>query len=157
MENIELRDIPEWEGLYAATRDGRIWSHRQKKFMKTCGEIDNYQIVMLCKDGEGKLFYVHRLIALTYLPNPNNYPQVNHKDKHKDHNWVDNLEWCSVAYNLQYSGVGRKKIPVYCVELDKTYPSMYEAAIAHGGHPSNLTNCIHGCQHTFAGYHWRLA
>lgn len=153
----KLRDIPGWEGLYAATRDGRIWSHRRKRFMKPCGEEGNYQLVMLSKDNKGKCYYVHRLVALAYIPNPDNLPEVNHKDEHKDHNWADNLEWCDKDYNLNYGTRSQRvRKAVYCVELDKTYPSMYEAAKAFGGHQSNLTNCVHNHQHTFAGYHWRL-
>ena len=153
--DIELRDIPGWEGLYAATRDGRIWSHRHKKFMKTCGELDNYQIVMLSKDGKGKLFYVHRLIALAYIPNPNNYPQVNHIDEHKDHNWADNLEWCSVSYNLHYSGIGRKRVPIRCIETGTVYDSIYLAAKETGAAQPNLSTHIKwGTPKTVVGYHW---
>lgn len=158
MIEVELRDIPEYEGHYAATKDGRIWSHKQKKFLKACGELDNYQVVMLSKDGEGKMYYVHRLIALAWIPNPNNYPQVNHKDEHKDHNWADNLEWCSVAYNLKYSGVGRKKVPIKCIETGQVFESMYKAAIEMKTHQSNLSEHIRkGVPKSVGGYHWELA
>ena len=125
--------------------------------MSAGGEPNNYQIVNLCRNGVTASHYVHRLVALAYIPNPHNYPQVNHIDRHKDHNWDTNLEWCSAAYNLEYRGGGRRKIPVLCIELNKTYPSIYEAAIALGGHSSNLHNCIRGKQKTFAGYHWQVA
>ena len=130
MNNIELKDIPGYEGLYAATRDGRIWSHRRKKFMKASGEPNNYKVIWLSKDKKSSCPYVHRLIALTYIPNPDNLPCVNHKDEHKDNNHVDNLEWCTQEYNVRYSGTaGRPSKPVYCIELDKTFPSIRKASI----------------------------
>lgn len=154
----ELRDIPGFEGRYAATKDGRIWSHIRQRFMQPCGVPDDYQIVTLSKDNKGKSYLVHRLVALAWIPNPNNYPQVNHIDEHKDHNWADNLEWCDAKYNLSYGKCSRRRHkPVYCIELDKTYPSMYAAALALGGSSPNLNSCIYGKQKTFAGYHWRLA
>ncbi len=155
MIDVELRDIPEYEGHYAATKDGRIWSHKNNKFMKSCGELDNYQVVMLHKNGEGKLFYVHRLVALAWIPNPNNYPKVNHKDEHKDHNWADNLEWCTQQYNLQYSGVGRNKVPVRCIETGEEFESIYKAAKAKHTYQPDLCNHLkHGIPKSAGGYHW---
>lgn len=154
----ELKDIPGFEGLYAATEDGRIWSYRRKRFMKPCGEEGNYQIVMLSKDNKCKCHYVHRLVALAWIPNPDNLPEINHKDEHRDHNWSSNLEWCTKEYNLNYGTRSlRIRKPVYCIELDKTFPSIYEAAKEFGGHQANLTSCVRQHQHTFAGYHWRYA
>ena len=155
---IELRDIPGFEGRYAATEDGRIWSHLRNKFLKSCGDPDDYQIVYLRGKPQKGNYYVHRLVAMAWLPNPDNLPQVNHKDEHKDNNSADNLEWCTSKYNLSYGRcANRRHIPVRCIELDKTYPSMYEAAKAMGGNAPNLHNCVRGKQKTFAGYHWELA
>lgn len=157
MSNKILKDIPGFEGSYAATEDGQIWSYKRQRFLKPCGEPDNYQIVMLSKNNKGKCYFVHRLVALAWLPNPDNLPQVNHKDEHKDHNWPSNLEWCDAKYNLSYGKCARRRHKaVYCIELDKTYPSMYAAAVSLGGNASNLTTCIQGKQKTFAGYHWKL-
>lgn len=54
-----------------------------------------------------KCLLVHRLVALMFIPNPNNLPQVNHKDKNRLNNSADNLEWCTAEYNLQYSHKGK--------------------------------------------------
>lgn len=69
-----MRDIPSYEGLYAATEDGRIWSYRSKKFLKPRLTKKGYYRVVLYKDGKGKDFYIHRLIAEAYLDNPENLP-----------------------------------------------------------------------------------
>jgi len=61
----------------------------------------DYYSYMLYKDGKGKAFDIHRLVALHYIPNPNNYRVVNHKDSNTSNNHKDNLEWCSDIYNGQ--------------------------------------------------------
>lgn len=155
-----MRDIPGFEGRYAVTSCGKVYSYRQKKFMKQCGEENNYQIVTLC-DGKGnnKSYYVHRLVALAYLPNPNNYPEVNHKNEKKDKNNVQNLEWCTKEYNLMY-GTRCMRIckPVYCIELDKTYPSIFKACRALNIGQANLsTHLSKNIPKSVGGYHFRYA
>jgi hypothetical protein len=61
----------------------------------------DYYSYMLYKDGKGKAFDIHRLVAQHFIPNPNNYRVVNHKDCNKSNNHKDNLEWCSDMYNGQ--------------------------------------------------------
>lgn len=158
-EHIELKDIPGYEGLYAATRDGQIYTYRKKRFMKPSGELDNYQIMWLCKDKQSKPFYVHRLVAMAWLPNPDNLPEVNHKDEHKDHNSVDNLEWCSKKYNLNYGGRSlRVKKPVRCIETGVVYDSIYLAAKATGAAQPNIsTHLKWETPKTCGGCHWEYA
>lgn len=57
----------------------------------------------LYKNGKAKKIKMHRLVAETFIPNPNNYPCVNHKDENKLNNCVDNLEWCTYSYNNSYN------------------------------------------------------
>lgn len=64
---------------------------------------NGYQRVTLCRHGKTKRFQLHRLVALTYLPNPDNLPIINHKDGNPQNNHVSNLEWCDYSYNLQHS------------------------------------------------------
>ena len=159
MIDVEMRDIPGYEGLYAATSDGRIWSHKKQRFMTATGSEGCYRIVCLSKDGKAKSLFVHRLIALTYIPNPDNLPQVNHKDKVKDHNWADNLEWCTAKYNLSFSSVGSKEWkPVYCVELNKTFRSIRAAARELNICQPNISTCLStGGTYPVGGYHWKYA
>lgn len=157
MNEVELRDIPGYEGLYAATRDGRIWSYRKKKFMKASGEPNNYQVIWLVKDKQSVCHYVHRLIALTYIPNPDNLPAVNHKDEIKSHNWDTNLEWCTQAYNVRYSGTaGRPSKPIYCYELDKIFPSIRKACMELNLLQSNLSSHLSkNSPKSISGYHFK--
>lgn len=154
-----MRDVVGFEGLYGITSCGKVWSYKRNKFLHTYGG-DDYQMVCLYKEGKSYFDYVHRLVAKAYLPNPNNWPDVNHKDEVKTHNWVNNLEWCTRIYNLHYSNIWTKRhqISVYCVELDKTFDSIKQAAKATGVHQSNLSTLLKNKnpeKHTLGGYHWR--
>ena len=76
-----------------------------------CSNNDGYYIVSLSKSNIKKQYRIHRLVAQAFLPNPNNYPIINHKDEIKTNNTLENLEWCTVKYNTNYgSGVERMRI-----------------------------------------------
>ena len=90
-----MKDIIGYEGLYAVTSCGKVWSYKSKKFLKPGKRRDGYLHVSLYKGGEGKLYYIHRLVAEAYLPNPNGLQQVNHKDENRENNALQNLEWCT--------------------------------------------------------------
>lgn len=86
-----MKPIKNYEGLYSITEDGQVFSHISNKFLKTVKKI--YEEVRLkTKDGKQKCHFIHRLVAETYIDNPNNYPCVNHKDENPLNNHVDNLE-----------------------------------------------------------------
>lgn len=102
-----MKDIPNYENLYFATTDGKIFSY-PKKTRKGTREITpnkgaHYYLIDLCKDGKVKKHLVHRLIAETFIPNPQNKPQVNHIDGNKLNNKVENLEWCTRSENQKHS------------------------------------------------------
>jgi hypothetical protein len=101
-----MKDIKGYEGLYAITSCGKVWSHKNKRFLKLQYNSNRpnfkYFRVYLYKDGKPTPYQVHRLVAEAYIPNPNNLPLVNHKDENKFHNWVNNLEWCTYLYNNTY-------------------------------------------------------
>ena len=145
-----MKDIPNYEGLYAATEDGHIWSYKSKKFLKE--ETNNgYKRVSLFKDGAYKHYRVHRLIAETFIPNPNGLPQVNHIDEDRSNNCVNNLEWCTQQYNNDYSQSRR----ILCEETGVIYKSMSEAARALGCSKGSFCSQV---QKTGKYYnmHWRL-
>lgn len=112
MQTEIWKDIPGFEGLYQASTLGRIKSLPRKKkswgsyktiIMKQSLNTQGYPFVSLCKEGKVFRARVNRLIAMTFLPNPDNLPQVNHKNEIKTDNRLENLEWISAKDNCNYS------------------------------------------------------
>lgn len=104
--------IPNYEHQYQISSYGRIKSignnfSRKEKLLKFEYK-DGYPRVNLYKNKIPKRFYVHRLVALTFIENPHNLPWVNHKDENRGNSNVLNLEWCSGRYNYQYSAFGKQ-------------------------------------------------
>ena len=93
----EWRDIEGYEGLYMVSNFGRVVSlhGRNPRIMKLGMTHKGYQCVGLQKEKQNKTCVVHRLVAKAFIPNPDDFPQVNHKDECKTNNRVDNLEWCT--------------------------------------------------------------
>jgi hypothetical protein len=113
---MKLKDIPGYEGLYAITRDGEVWTYRRQRvhasWRKSHITHRGYLKVALRKNNVKFQTGVHRLVALTYIPNPKNLPQVNHKDGNKLNNSVENLEWCTQSENQRHSlRIGLRHMP----------------------------------------------
>lgn len=88
--------------MYEVTFDGRLWTHRTESWMYPEAVNSNgYVTVTLSNDKGPKSFKLHRLVALAFCPNPNNYDQVDHKDGNKTHNWAMNLEWVDGVENAR--------------------------------------------------------
>ena len=96
-----MKDIKNYEGLYAVTSCGKVWSYTHKRFLNPQCNGHYYQ-VNLSKDGKTRHHFIHRLVAEAYLLNPNSLPQVNHIDENKANNAVTNLEWCTVKENANH-------------------------------------------------------
>lgn len=105
----EWKPIKDYEGLYEVSNTGQI-RNAKGKIKKSQIKKDrhtNYKEISLWKNGTHKRFLVHRLVAMAFIPNPNNYPIINHKDQNGTNNCVDNLEWCNHSYNNRY-----KRFPI---------------------------------------------
>lgn len=104
------KDIPGYERLYKISTLGNIYSYKTNKQMTNIKRNDGYLGVGLSDiNHKSKTFRIHQLVALTFIPNTNNYPTINHKNENKSDNRVENLEWCTVKYNSNY-GLAREKI-----------------------------------------------
>lgn len=104
MKKEYWKPVVGYEGHYQVSNWGRVKSIKfgKGRILKPTTNLYGYLFVKLCKDGKVKPFTVHRLVAEAFLPNPDNLPQVNHKDENKQNNIVSNLEWCSAQYNNTY-------------------------------------------------------
>lgn len=98
-----MQTIKGYEGLYSADESGKIWTHRQNKFLKIWLIGTGYEMVMLYKSKKPKKFLVHRLIAITYIPNPLDLKEVNHIDGIRRNNKLTNLEWVTSSQNKQHA------------------------------------------------------
>ena len=168
MEEI-WKDIEWHKGSYKVSNMGRVYSIRRKKFKDTYLDKRGYVKVCLCYNYTQKIFSVHRLVAKAFIPNPNNYPQVNHKDENKQNNNVDNLEWCTNHYNEHYGTRsqrqaksltnGKNSKPIKQMlngSIIKVWPSMAEAG-RHGFDEGNVSACCRGKIKTAYGYQWQYA
>jgi hypothetical protein len=100
MKHITIKDYPN----YTVTEDGLVYSLKSSKYISMLPNKNvQYLQVSLWKNNRGKNFYVHRLVAEAFIPNPNNLPMVNHKDGNKLNNHVSNLEWVVSSENAQHA------------------------------------------------------
>ncbi|MBQ5900688.1 MAG: HNH endonuclease [Clostridia bacterium] len=170
----QWKNIKGYEGFYQVSDLGRVKSLKYGKERVLVGIKDThgYLMVRLCKDSKAKTCKVHRLVADAFIPNPNNLPQVNHKDENKGNNVVTNLEWCDAGYNTNYgtrnerSAKARtnhpnKSKPVYQYTMDgtliKSYPSTMEVERQTGYGNSKISECCLGKHKQAYGFIWSYA
>lgn len=167
-----------YEGLYEVSNLGRVktLSKIVNNYPNTTrvlpekirlGNINKklgYRMISLSKDGDVHTMYVHRLVALAFIPNPKNFPMINHKDEDKTNNNVSNLEWCTPRYNMAYSNVFdaaklKNSIPVCQYDMDgvfiKRYNSSYDAARKIGVKPYCISYCCLGKIGSVKGFLWK--
>ena len=176
-EQEEWRDIKGFEGLYQVSNMGRVKSLSRivragkNKQRKMNGKVltpwktkHGYLHVGL---GRGERKSVHRLVAMTFIPNPKNYPDVNHKDEDKENNVVSNLEWCNHSYNALYGTCQErlskhKNTPVEMVdktthEVLAVFESMKVAMRETGVNKVTISMVCRGKRKIGGGYIWRYA
>lgn len=171
------KPIKDFEGLYEVSNYGRVKSlsrtiHRKngtllgvKEKILSSWKCCEYPVVSLWKENSSKPFYIHRLVAQAFIPNPNNYNEVNHKDEVKSNNRVDNLEWCTHHYNSTYgttierNSLHTKKKPVTQYDLRgnliANFPSALAAAKINNISQGQVSNCCRGLTKTAGGYIFR--
>ena len=97
----EWKNVIGYEGLYEVSNIGNVRNVKRNTLLRL-SKNQGYIQVWLYKNGIRAGLKVHRLVAEAFLPNPDNLPQVNHKDEDKTNNRVENLEWCTAKYNTNY-------------------------------------------------------
>ena len=123
IKNEIWKDIEGYEGKYQVSNLGRVKSLSRLKYMGSSGyrlmperilkEADKkgYKTVVLCNENGHRNICVHKLVALSFIPNPFNLPQVNHIDENKSNNAVSNLEWVTAKENINYgTGIARRAL-----------------------------------------------
>lgn len=136
------KPIPEYKDYYEVSSMGRVRSldkrlpHPRNKAMvlpkkghilKPGLDKDGYVAVTLCKEGKTKTFKVHRLVALAFIPNPDNLPEIDHRNARKYDNRPENLRWCTTQQNAEWREQKRRPT-VLCKETRQKFASSYEAA-----------------------------
>ena len=97
------KDIPGYEGIYQVSTEGRIYSTRYRRYRKLGKDKHGYSVVGLNKEGGQQVCFVHRIVASTFIPNPELKAEVNHIDSNKQNNSISNLEWVSHDENMKHS------------------------------------------------------
>lgn len=186
MEEV-WKDIRGYEGLYQVSNLGNVrslnYGHRGIT-RNLVPKVNNRgrPWVELAKDGRRKALLIYRLVAIEFIPNENNYPEVNHKDENVFNNRADNLEWCTRKYNIDYSfglhperrskvdrslhktgrkNENRKNLKVEQLDMDgnviREWPNARSVFNSTGMSDWSISECCRGNRKKAYGFRWRYA
>jgi hypothetical protein len=158
------KDVVGYEGVYQVSTIGRVKRIDSGKILRIAIRKDGYATVSLWKNNIGKSFCVHRLVALSFLENPEGKPMVNHIDSNKSNNNISNLEWCTRCENAKHGyDFGNVRPPrldkkVWKVSLSgeriKMYMSIRDAAKDNNADDSHITKVLKGKLNKTANFKW---
>lgn len=173
------KDIVGYEGYYQISNYGKVKSCERyvnksnggkkyvgERIMKLFHCPGGYPEVLLTKNSKAKPKLIHRLVAEAFIDNPNNYPEVNHKDEDKDNNCVENLEWCTSKYNANYGTRNEKmsmafRKPIIQKDIHgnviKRWDSIKQMHDESGMDMSSVISVCKGRKETHRGYKWEYA
>ena len=170
------KDISGYKGLYMVSNFGRVKSlpkqSNNKRYIteekilspRVCGSQREYLSVALVSNNGTKQYKIHRLVADAFIPNPNGYKEINHKDENKGNNCVDNLEWCTRSYNINYgTGIAKRKqgvikgVAAYDVfgNIIEEFNSIVEASAFAKVDASNISRACRKVSRMSGDYFWR--
>ena len=179
-KNEQWLDIKDYEGYYQVSNYGRIKSLNRvvkngsgyrntgERILKQTRPKDSahYPSVILCKNGKTKNILVHRVVAEAFIPNKDKKKtQINHKDENRLNNNVNNLEWCTPAYNIIYNNRHimiakntnhcKRWKSVFCEELQQEFRSIRSASINTGDPEHGIKRMCEGLNTISVKFHWR--
>lgn len=158
------------------SRRGNLVSRTRKGGIIVLKEAKGYLRAHLCMGGKAKPIMAHRLVAIAFTPNPNNYPEINHKNGIRSENRVENLEWCTKSQNIRhcydvlkrpispnvinvYGGNHPASTPIFQYDLSGNFIKEWSSAIEIQRelsiHSPNVIACCRGRQQTSGGFIWR--
>lgn len=154
----KIKDHPH----YLVSNKGNVYSEYKGGLLKQMKDAYGYSQVNLNRRSKK----VHRLVAEAFIPNPDKLPEVNHKDEDKNNNQVDNLEWCTSKYNMNYGDVEKRSIlsqqshstwKIYQYDLNGNLVKVWNSAREadrHGFNRRSVYRCCDGEIKSFKGYIW---
>ena len=145
----QVSDEGDVKSFHARDRNGRILKPGKRGRGKT-----KYAFVILTDGKNQKHFSIHRLVATSFLDNPDALPEVNHKDQNTMNNRIENLEWCDRQYNIEYSK-GKKVGQYVGNEKIAEYKSAVYASKMTGIGRTAINNALIGLSHSAGGYVWK--
>lgn len=168
MDNQQLSNKTEWREVkeynhYEVNQFGQIRHKKRQQILKPRSNSGGYQYVNFKINGKNTNFAVHRIVANAFIPNPNGYTEINHKDYDKTNNCVDNLEWVTSSQNKQHAFLKEenknsrgKSVSQFTKDgtFIKTFPSVSAAAAELGCCVAAISNCCLGRTKTSKGFRW---
>lgn len=169
----KIKDFPN----YSVSNTGKVRNDKRNKVKVPVKTNTGYAKTDLYKDGKRTCRRTHRLVGEAFIPNPENKPEINHKDGNKLNNNADNLEWVTRSENEKHAfdtglaritenhhhgrpkgfknpNAGLPRTKVRIVETGKVYSSVKECARDINGDDRHIHDCLHGRQRTHRGYHF---
>ena len=175
MNIIEIwKPVDGYEGLYEVSNLGRVKSlkYGNEKVLKPVKDKDGYLVVSLYRDGKRKMFKIHRLVAIAFIPNPEGFEQINHIDEDKTNNVALNIEWCDCKYNINFGSRNKRAATARSKPVEASrfsdfrtiefrFASTMEAG-RNGYSSGHVSDCCNRCYHyegnnRYKGLYWRFA
>lgn len=166
LENEIFKEIKDFPGYYISNF-GRLYSCKKEKFLSPCDDKHGYLMLHLWKNNKQYVRKIHRLVAESFIENPENLSDVNHKDENKTNNYVENLEWCSRQYNLNYGTRSKRQADSISKAVNminketqiilSTFKSSYDAYRQTGINAGHITQVCKHNRKTAGGFLWEYA